>query len=181
MQLFERLVLDIIRKLSPCCAVRRIGVTVGKNCRILCGLDSFGSEPYLITLGNHVTITSGVQFITHDGGVWVFREDHPDIDLFGAIRIGNNVFIGVRTIILPGVAVGDNCIIGAGSVLVHNVPPNSVVAGNPARYICEKSEYFERHSDYFTHIRSWNSRKKRAYLLSHDTRLFRKTKTVRLP
>lgn len=50
-------------------------------------------------------------------------------------RIGQNCFIGGRSLILPGVTIGDSCIVGAGSVVTRSVPANSIVAGNPARVI----------------------------------------------
>lgn len=50
-------------------------------------------------------------------------------------RVGRNCFIGGRSLIMPGVEIGDNCVVGAGAVVVKSVPPRSVVAGNPARVI----------------------------------------------
>lgn len=50
-------------------------------------------------------------------------------------RIGQNCFIGGRSLILPGVTIGDSCIVGAGSVVTKDVPPNCIVAGNPAKVI----------------------------------------------
>ena len=95
----------------------------------------------ILSIGDHVTVAGGVQFVTHDGGVWVFREKEPDIDVFGPIKIGNNVFIGFNSILMPGVTVADNVVIGAGSVVVSDVPPNSVVAGVPAKVIKTIDEY----------------------------------------
>lgn len=123
---------------------RKLGVTVGKNCRILSNPERcFSTEPYLITLGDHVEITGNVQFITHDGGVWTLRDKKglEKIDVFGRIKVGNNVFIGLGSIILPGVTIGDNVIIGAGSVVTKDIPSNSVVAGVPARFIKSFEEY----------------------------------------
>ncbi len=120
---------------------RRLGVRVGRDCLIY-GCD-FGSEPWLIAIGDHVLIASGVQFITHDGGTWVFRHECADWDVFGPIRVGNNVFIGLRAILLPGAEIGDSCVIGAGAVVVGKIPPNSVVAGVPARVIRPLSEYHD--------------------------------------
>lgn len=120
-------------------SARKQGVRVGENCRIY--QCSFGSEPYLVELGNHVSITKDVHFITHDGGVWIFRELVPDADIFGRIKVGNNVFIGLGTIIMPGVIIGDNVVIGAGSVVTNSIPSNTVAAGNPARVIRDSEEY----------------------------------------
>jgi maltose O-acetyltransferase len=59
----------------------------------------------------------------------------------GKIKIGNNCFIGARAFIMPGVIIGHNSIVGAGSIVSKSVPPNVVVAGNPARVICTIAEY----------------------------------------
>lgn len=121
---------------------RRIGVRLGSSCRLInVSRNTFGSEPYLISIGDHVTITSEVRFITHDGGIWVFRASHPDLEIVRPIKIGNNVFIGLRTIIMPGAIIGDNVVIGAGSVVRGTIPGDCVVAGVPARRICSLEEY----------------------------------------
>jgi acetyltransferase-like isoleucine patch superfamily enzyme len=132
-------------KKEPIRYARKIGVKVGERCRFI-GIKAgtFGSEPYLVTIGSHVTITGNVQFITHDGGVWVFRDEFPEIDVLGRIIIGNNVFIGFNSIIMPGVTVGDNVVIGAGSVVTKNIPSNSVVAGVPAKVISTFESYKEK-------------------------------------
>ncbi|MEA4821509.1 2,3,4,5-tetrahydropyridine-2,6-dicarboxylate N-acetyltransferase [bioreactor metagenome] len=123
---------------------KKLGVKVGENCKILANPRKvFGSEPWLINIGNHVEITANVQFVTHDGGVWTLREEYPNIDVFGPIRVGNNVFIGIGATILPNVRIGDNCIIGAGSVITKDIPSNSVVAGAPAKLIKTFGEYIE--------------------------------------
>lgn len=124
------------------------GLIYGDQCRFL-GNPSFGSEPYLIRIGNRCTITSGVRFITHDGGTWIFRdnEKYKGIKKYGKIEIGNNCFIGINSIIMPGVTIGDNCVIGAGSVVTKSIPSNSVAAGNPAKIIMTVEEYINRSSD----------------------------------
>lgn len=114
-----------------------IGVKVGKNCRIY--TKHFGSEPYLIEIGDNVTITQTVRFVNHDGAAWLVSDEHGRRHRYGRISIGSNVFIGLNVVIMPGVNVGDNCIIAAGSVVTKNVEANSIVAGVPAR---KKSDFF---------------------------------------
>ncbi len=117
-----------------------LGISFGRNVRIL-GKPDFGSEPYLIEIGDDVTITEGVRFVTHDGGVGIFRNEHKGINVFGRIKIGNRVFIGINTIILPDVEIGDNVVIGAGSVVTRSITGGAVVAGVPARVIKSIDEY----------------------------------------
>ncbi|WP_372880328.1 DapH/DapD/GlmU-related protein [Psychromonas sp.] len=94
----------------------------------------------MITLGDHVSATA-VRFETHDGGVWVFREEDPKIDKVNTITVGNNVFLGYKSIILPGVTIGDNVVIGAYSVVSKSIPSNCVAVGAPARPIKDINTY----------------------------------------
>lgn len=120
-----------------------MSIKIGKNARFT-GKINFGSEPFLISIGNHVTLAHNVTFHTHDGGVWIFREKYPNINIYGKITIGDNVFIGSNVIILPNVNIGDNVVIGAGSVVTKSIESDSVVAGNPARLIRTVNEYEEK-------------------------------------
>lgn len=120
---------------------RKLGVSIGKGCRIY--TRYFGSEPFLIKIGDRVTVTSGVQFITHDGSTWLIRDKSGRRYKFAPIKIGNDVFIGVNSIILPGVSVGNRCVIGAGSVVTRSIPDNSVAVGSPAKVISSFDD-FER-------------------------------------
>lgn len=132
-------------KSDPIGYSRSLGVRVGEGCKFH-GVDlgTFGSEPYLVSVGDHVEITAKVKFLTHDGGAWVFREREPDLDVFRPIRVGNNVFLGRGTILLPGATVGDNVVLGAGSVVAGAIPSNCVCAGVPAREIRSLDEYRKR-------------------------------------
>jgi acetyltransferase-like isoleucine patch superfamily enzyme len=130
-------------------------------------LATFGTEPYLITLGKHVTVTSGVKFVTHDGAVWVFRDEYPDMDVFGPIVVEDNVFIGFNSIILPGVRIGHDSVIGAGSVVTRSIPPRSVAAGVPAKVIKSIDEYQDEVNMTAMHIRSLPPAEKRRLLTLH--------------
>jgi acetyltransferase-like isoleucine patch superfamily enzyme len=121
---------------------RKQGVSIGEHCRIY--IESFGTEPYLVKIGNNCTITAGVAFITHDGSMDLFRKEIPDLNVFGKIEIKDNCFIGIGSIILYGVTIGKNSVVGAGSVVTRDVPPNTVVAGVPARVISGIEEYKEK-------------------------------------
>lgn len=124
---------------------RKIGVNIGKDCKLSTDIH-WGSEPYLISIGNHCSISYDIDFITHDGGTWLFREkpEYRGIAKFGRITVKDNCYIGAHTIILPNVVIGPNSIVGAGSVVTHDVPPDTVVAGNPARFICTLEEYIHK-------------------------------------
>jgi acetyltransferase-like isoleucine patch superfamily enzyme len=118
-----------------------LGIKFGNNVRIT-SFPRFGSEPYLIEIGNDVTITRGVAFVNHDGGVAVFRKALPGLNVYAKIKVGNNVFIGINSIILPGVTIGNNVVIGAGSIVNKDIPDNVVVAGVPVKIIKTIDEYF---------------------------------------
>jgi len=68
-------------------------ISIGKNPRFT-RLPNFGSEPYLVKIGDNVNITQSVMFHTHDGGLFVLRSKYPNINRFGKITVGDNVFIG---------------------------------------------------------------------------------------
>lgn len=123
-------------------AARRLGAKVGVGCRILS--FNVSSEYELVTIGNGVTVSSEVLFITHDGAGWLFREDDGRRHFrLAGIQIGNNVFIGARAVLMPGVVVEDDVVIAAGAVVTKSIPTGSVVGGNPARLI-GRYEDFER-------------------------------------
>jgi acetyltransferase-like isoleucine patch superfamily enzyme len=90
-----------------------------------------------------VRISGQVKFITRDAGTWAFSREskNKEIVKFGRIIIGDDTFVGTCSIILPGVTIGKNCVIGAGSVVTHDIPDRMVVAGIPARPICSLDEY----------------------------------------
>jgi acetyltransferase-like isoleucine patch superfamily enzyme len=149
---------------DPVAYARSLGVKIGSDCRLI-GVE-FGSEPYLVTLGDHVSAT-GTQFITHDGGVWVFRDRRPDGDLVEPITVGDNVFLGAATFILPGVTIGTNVVIGAGAVVTRDIPDNCVAVGVPARPIRLIEEYWASVKAELVPTKQLSPAAKREYLESH--------------
>jgi acetyltransferase-like isoleucine patch superfamily enzyme len=131
---------------------KKMGVRVGNDCRFYS--INFSTEPYLIEIGNHVTITQNVNFSTHDGAVWVFRNQFPEIELFGRIKIGTNVFIGMNSTILFNTEIGDNSIVAAGSVVKGKFQSNSIIAGVPAKCIGKVEDYFLKNENSFTHFKN---------------------------
>jgi len=141
------------------------GVHFGKRCQFR--TKKFGSEPYLINIGDDFKTAGEVQFVTHDGAVHVLRnlyDEYKKIDSFSGITIGNNVFVGYGTVILPGTVMDDNIIVGAGSIVKGILECNSVYAGVPAKRICSLDEYIERNKDNFIQTKGISSKEKRVYL-----------------
>jgi acetyltransferase-like isoleucine patch superfamily enzyme len=134
----------LIKNITISLAKKR-GLKIGKNAFIQ-GVPDFGSEPFLVEIGDNVTLAENVSFINHGGDARVTKniEKYKDGRFFGRIRIGNNTFIGKGTIILPGVSIGDNCIIGSLSIVSSSIPSNCVYAGSPAKKICTIEEYGDR-------------------------------------
>ena len=109
------------------------GTYIYSNCKI----DK--TKNASISIGENCVLT-GCTILAHDASTRkYFGETY-----FAPIKIGDNCFIGMHSIILPGVSVGDNSIVGAGSVVTRDVPPNSVVAGNPAKVIKTVDELIKK-------------------------------------
>ena len=121
--------------------LREMGVQIGERCRIY--TSHFGAEPWLIRIGDHVCISNDVTFVNHEL-TWPFQDKYDSLTGFGKIEIRDNCQIGVRATILPNVVIGPNSVVGACSVVTKDVPPSTVVAGNPARTICTLDEYEQK-------------------------------------
>ncbi len=139
------------------------GVIMGDNNYI--ASHFWSSEPYLITIGSFCQITDGVKVHTH-GGAGAVRRWYPNFDTFGKVTIGDYVYIGCNSLIMPGVTIGNNVLIAAGSVVTNSVPDNVVVGGNPAKIICSIDDYIERNIIYNTDSKSMSSDQKKIMLLS---------------
>lgn len=149
--------------------LRAQGCKIGQKTRLLCGINSFGTEPYLVEVGEDCLLSTDLRFFTHDGGVKVLNAlnyfDGKAMDKIGKIVIGNNCFIGHGAIILPGVTIGDNVIVGTCAIVTKDVPSNSVVAGVPARTICTIDDFYNKNKDNFQPTAKMSGEEKKAYLL----------------
>ncbi len=130
--------------------LRKKGVKIGEGVRFYSLSSNYidVTEPILLSIGNHVSVTHGVIILTHDAS-WAVLKNHPDYSgsIYGSqakVSIGNNVFIGMNAIITSGVTIGDNVIIGAGSVVTRDCESNSVYAGNPAKRIMSIDEFAKK-------------------------------------
>lgn len=132
-------------KTNPQKYAEKVGVNVKGSLYIYgCKRGMFGSEPFMIETGDNVHVTGECQFLTHDGSTLIFRKEIPTLEITKPIKIGNDVFIGYRTIILPGVTIGNRCVIGAGSVVTRNIPDNSLAVGIPCKVIKSSNELLEK-------------------------------------
>lgn len=121
------------------------GATIGEHVRAFSPISSH--EPYLLTIGDNVTVATGVSFITHDNSAIKLFDDATDF--VGPITIGRNVFIGANSTLLPGVTIADDCVIGAGSVVTRSCPDQgTVIAGNPAKPVGSVEKMREKYAAY---------------------------------
>lgn len=139
--------------MPPVSYAKKIGVHIGEGVQIT-GKQEWTSEPYLIFIGNRTTVSKDVQFLTHDGSTRVFRhlDKYRKVLRFGSIHVGENCFLGAKSIIMPGITIGDNSIIAAGAVVTKDVPPNEIWGGGYRqkrlillKYL-QKSVYLKRQS-----------------------------------
>lgn len=105
-------------------------------------------RPSLITIGNNVDINDHFSIKAHDFGHRVFLPLFGEfLSSSGVVSIGNNVYFGTNVTVLKGGIIGDNCIIGAGSLVNKPIPSNSVAAGVPCRVICTIEEYYKKRQE----------------------------------
>ena len=117
-----------------------MGMKVGKNFGRLNGVILDPSHCWLLEIGDDVTIAPRVHILCHDASTKRFL----GYTKIGRVKIGNNVFIGAESVVLPNVTIGNNVVIGANSTVTHDIPDNSVAVGSPARVICTLDEYLAK-------------------------------------
>lgn len=123
--------------------LRKKGMQIGYNVRILHDTILDPSRPFLIEIGNNVTFAPRCHVLTHDASMHTFLGKTR----IGRVKLKDNCFIGAGSIILPNVTIGPNAVVGAGSVVTKDVPACSVYAGNPAIFRCSLEEFLRKHED----------------------------------
>lgn len=141
---FRTLYYFVLKRANHTAYACKRGVNFNKGTVHFYGITEWGSEPWLVTLGDNVYLTDGVKFITHDGGTLLYRHLVPDLEITKPIKVGNDVYVGNNVIFLPGVTVGNNVVIGAGAIVSRDIPDNSLAVGVPARRIKSADEYLEK-------------------------------------
>jgi maltose O-acetyltransferase len=134
----------IVRNLKYRTRIRTLiagGLALGRNVTIAETAVIDASYPYLIRIGNNCSIAEQVRIWSHDAATFKFTGGHARL---GKVEIKDNCFIGDRSTILPGVTIGPNVLVVAGSVINKDIPPNSCVAGVPARIYAKFDEYIQR-------------------------------------
>lgn len=117
------------------------GLQVGSNFHRMVGVIIDPAHCHHIKIGNNVTLAPRVHILAHDASLI----NHLGYARIGNVNIGDNVFIGAGSVILPCVTIGNDSIIGANSTVTHDIPPRTVYAGQPAKYICSLEDFLAKH------------------------------------
>lgn len=152
--------------LTPENYLKSKGVKIGKNCFISpCHLSA--KEGYLVEIGDYCRIAKDTEFFTH-GGIFCLQLLYNDLtlDYFGKIKIGNYVSIGEGCKIMPGVTIGNNVVIGAGTVVTKSIPNGYMVAGNPMKHIGYTEEWYQKLKKIDLKSSKMKDEEKKKFLLS---------------
>ena len=161
-------------EIDPVGCCRKLGAKIGEHCVVKPSM--LNTEPWLVTIGNHVLLAGGVKLITHDGAGFClsYNEQKTYMDMWGEITIGNNVYVGTNAIILPNVHITDNVIIGAGAVVSKDITEDGVYVGVPARRIKSYAEWKEQALQKAHNTYGMTQKERKAYF---DTVLHRESKS----
>ena len=130
---------------------RKCGAKIGNQCLICTPI--IGGDSWLVSIGDNTVISTDVELVLHDYSI--SRVIPEKSNLYGRINIGNNCFIGARSIIMYGVDISDNVIVAAGSVVVNSISDkNVIIGGNPARIIGTWEDLKNKHEMHATYAHS---------------------------
>ncbi|WP_138752505.1 acyltransferase [Paenibacillus sinopodophylli] len=118
----------------------KLGMKIGQNCSIQPGVTFDYSHCWLISIGNNVTIAPQAYILAHDAS----SKRAMGYTRIGTVTIEDDVFIGARAIIMPGVSIGKGSIIAAGSIVTKPVPAGCVYGGSPAKEMMNMEAYKQK-------------------------------------
>jgi maltose O-acetyltransferase len=142
------------------------GLTLGKNVQIEGDFFFDPSHCFLITIEDDCALAPGVRFIAHDGSLF----QNIGVTRIGKITLKKNTVLGDSVIVLPGVTIGPNCIVGAGSVVTKTIPPNSVAVGNPAKVLCTLEELLDKHKKQSKMYRNFHEKEYNIKVITSEKR-----------
>lgn len=141
------------------------GMEIGHGTHIFSNIAS--GEPYLVAIGNNCTISSEVIFLTHDASIGLFGKRKCFSDICGRITIGDNCFIGNRSIVLYGVSIPNNTIVAAGSIVTKSfIESGTIIGGNPAKVIGKVDDFLKKNEKYFLSLDGLSEIEKKQAILS---------------
>lgn len=149
-QIIKRFLLKLkLRKASPherAEIMRPYFFHMGKNVKLY--TLNFGTEPYLVSIGDDVVCATDVTFVNHDVSCFnvarYLKLPLNSLDKVGPIVLGDNCFIGAKSILMPNCSVGKNSVVASGSIVTKNIPDNQVWGGMPAKFIMTIDEYAKK-------------------------------------
>ena len=125
-------------------------IDIGSHCKFFAPRETSidTQRPHMLHIGDYVKFTSGVTVLCHDYSRSTFvnmtEGVYSNVGEAKFTYIGDNVFLGINAIVLMGAHIGNNCVVGAGSVVAGSFPNGVVIAGNPAKIICTIDEFYEK-------------------------------------
>lgn len=167
--------------MSPNKYALSLGVKLGKGCQL--ATKEFPEEGYLIEIGDYVRIAAHASIYTH-GGVFPLRKyyNDPNLDQFGKVKIGSYTSIGSYAMIMPGVTIGERCIVAGGAVVTKSVPDGCMVAGNPAKFIGYTEDFYKKLKEkHDLGCKNMTLKEKRNFLLALPDEKFIKKGYIQVP
>ena len=128
--------------------LRRKGLRLGKNVIIHPNASIDSNFCFLISIGDNSVIARGVRLLAHDSSAAFHNGGYSKL---GRVNIKENCIISNYSVILPGVTIGPNVLVASGSVVNKDIPPNSCVAGVPARYYSSFDEFIKKERENINH------------------------------
>jgi len=177
---------NIIKKIrrqmmSPNEYAKSLGVKLGKGCYL--STKELPDEGYLIEIGDHVRIAAHASIYTH-GGIYSLRKyyNDPNLEQFGKVKIGSYTSIGSHAMIMPGVTIGERCIVAGGAVVTKSVPDGCMVAGNPAKFIGYSEDFYKKIKEKYNFgCKNMSGKEKKDFLLAQPDDKFIKKGYIQVP